>query len=251
MTESSFQDHFSARAAGYAAFRPSYPASLFRWLAHESPGRSVAWDCATGSGQAALGLAPYFDRIVATDASASQLEHAKAAPNVEYRVAPAELSGLADHSIDLVTVAQALHWFDRPRFFAEAGRVLRPGGLLACWMYNVMAVSESVDRVVARLYTDIVGPFWPGDRVLIDQDYRSIVMPFAEFEPPRFDMVEQWSFDHVVGYLRTWSAVTRYRQARGHDPVGLIEAELLAAWGAPGQTRPIRFPLTLRVARSA
>ena len=251
MTGNAFQDHFSARAAGYALFRPSYPAALFRWLADSCPARSVAWDCGTGSGQAALGLAPYFDRIVATDASASQLEHAKAAPNVEYRVAPAESSGLNDRSVDLVSVAQALHWFDRPRFFAEVGRVLRPGGLLACWMYNVMAVSEAVDRVVAHLYTDVVGPFWPGDRVLIDQDYRSIMIPFAEFEPPGFQMAEQWSFEHVVGYLRTWSAVTRYRQAKGHDPVGLIEADLLAAWGDPAQIRPIRFPLTLRVARPA
>jgi hypothetical protein len=115
-------------------------------------------------------------------------------------------------------------------------------------MYNVMAVNESFDRVVARLYTDIVGRFWPGDRVLIDQDYRSIVMPFPEFDPPRFEMAEEWSFERVVGYLRTWSAVTRYAQAKGHDPVGLVEADLLAAWGDPGRLRPIRFPLTLRVA---
>ena len=245
----SFQDRFSARAGGYAAYRPSYPAELFRWLAESSPGRDLAWDCGTGTGQAAIGLAPYFGRIVATDASASQLEHAKAAPNIEYRVAPAESSDLGDGSVALVTVAQALHWFDRPRFFAEAGRVLQPGGLLACWMYNMMQVDREFDRLVAHLYTDIVGPFWPGDRVLVDQNYRTIEFPFPEFEPPRFDMAEQWSFPHVVGYLRTWSAVSRYLQDMGHDPVALIEPELLAAWGDPGQTRTIRWPLALRVAR--
>jgi ubiquinone/menaquinone biosynthesis C-methylase UbiE len=244
-----FQDHFSARAVGYAAYRPSYPAGLFGWLAEASPREDVAWDCATGSGQAALGLAPYFRRIVATDASPAQLEHAKAASNIEYRMATAESSGLGDQSVDLVTVAQALHWFDRHRFFNEARRVLRPGGVLACWMYNRMRVSTDFDRLVGYLYTDIVGPFWPGDRVLVDQDYRTIELPFPELAPPRFEMTEQWSFQHVVGYLRTWSAVTRYLQAKGHDPVALVEPELLAAWGNPDQTRSVCWPLVVRVAR--
>ncbi len=244
-----FQDHFSARAAGYAVFRPSYPANLFAWLADASPDRNAAWDCGTGSGQAALGLAPYFRQVVATDASPSQLEHAKAAPGVEYRLAPAEASGLADQSMDLVTVAQALHWFDRPKFFAEAGRVLRPGGLLACWMYNLMQVDSEFDRVVGHLYSEIVGPFWPGDRILLDQDYRTIEFPFPEFEPPSFGMAEEWSFSHVMGYLRTWSAVTRYLNAQGHDPVALVEPDLLATWGPPDRTRVVRWPLVLRVAR--
>ncbi len=244
-----FQDHFSARAAGYATFRPSYPDQLFEWLAQNSPGRDVAWDCATGSGQAALGLAPFFRRVVATDASPSQLANAKPAPGVEYREAPGEASGLADRSIDLVTVAQALHWLDRPKFFAEAARVLRPRGLLACWMYSVMQVGAEFDRVVLRLYTDIVGPFWPGDRILIDQDYRTIEFPFPEFEPPRFEMIVEWSFGQVMGYLRTWSAVTRYLDANGHDPVALVESDLLAIWGDPSRSRVVRWPLVLRVAR--
>jgi len=244
-----FQDHFSSRAAGYAAYRPSYPAELFRWLAESSPGRDTAWDCATGSGQAAVGLAPHFFRVVATDASASQLEHARETPRVEYRVATAESSGLPGRSVDLVTVAQALHWLDRPRFFAEAGRVLRPGGLLACWMYNVMQVDQEFDRVVRHLYADIVGPFWPGDRIFIDQAYRTIEFPFPEIAPPRFDMAEEWSFPHLTGYLRTWSAVVRYRQEKGQDPVALVEPELLAIWGDPARPRTVRWPLALRVAR--
>ena len=248
MTEE-FQDHFSARSAGYAAYRPSYPAALFRWLAESSPGRETAWDSGTGSGQAALGLAPYFPQIVATDASASQLEHAKPAAGVEYRVAPAESSGLGDRSVDLVTVAQALHWFDRPRFFAEVNRVLRPGGLLACWMYNRMEVSPEFDRLVGRLYTDVVGPFWPGDRVLVDQGYRTIDFPVPELTPPSFEMTEQWSLHHLVGYLRTWSAVARYLKEKGQDPVAMVEPELKAVWGDPERTRTVRWPLALRVAR--
>lgn len=248
MTEE-FQDHFSARSAGYAAYRPSYPAALFRWLAESSPGRETAWDSGTGSGQAAVGLAPYFPQIVATDASASQLEHAKPAAGVEYRVAPAESSGLGDRSVDLVTVAQALHWFDRPRFFAEVNRVLRPGGLLACWMYNLMEVSPEFDRLVGRLYTDVVGPFWPGDRVLVDQGYRTIDFPVPELTPPSFEMTEQWSLHHLVGYLRTWSAVARYLKEKGQDPVAMVEPELKAVWGDPERTRTVRWPLALRVAR--
>ena len=138
---------------------------------------------------------------------------------------------------------------DRPKFFAEARRVLRSGGLLACWMYNVMQVNREFDRLVGHLYSDIVGPFWPGDRILIDHDYRTIEFPFPEFEPPSFEMTEEWSFGHVVGYLRSWSAVTRYLDAKGHDPVALVEPELLAVWGNPDRTRPIRWPLTLRVAK--
>ncbi len=248
MTEG-FQDHFSARSAGYAAYRPSYPAALFRWLAESSPGRETAWDSGTGSGQAALGLAPYFRQIVATDASASQLEHAKPAVGVEYRVVPAESSGLGDRSVDLVTVAQALHWFDRPRFFAEVNRVLRPGGLLACWMYNLMEVSPEFDQLVGHLYTDVVGPFWPGDRVLVDQGYRTIEFPGPELTPPTFEMTEQWSLHHLVGYLRTWSAVTRYLKEKGQDPVAMVEPELKAVWGDPDRTRTVRWPLALRVAR--
>ena len=244
-----FQDHFSARAAGYAAYRPSYPAALFEWLAELSPGREAAWDCATGSGQAALGLAPYFRRVVATDASVSQLAHAKAAAGIEYRVAPAESSGLPDRSVDLVTVAQALHWLDRPRFYAEVGRVLRPGGLLACWMYNLIEVTAEFDRLVGRFYTEVVGPFWPGNRVLVDQGYRTVEFPSPELAPPRFEMTEEWTLDHVVGYLGTWSAVTRYLEAKGHDPVALIVPELKAVWGDPGRTRTVRWPLSLRVAR--
>jgi SAM-dependent methyltransferase len=248
MSEPRFGDHFSARSAGYATFRPTYPPELFDWLAGHCPARETAWDCATGSGQAAIGLARRFDRVVATDASASQIANAPTAPNIEYQVAPAEASGLPDHSADLITVAQALHWLDRPRFFAEVERVGRPGALLACWMYGLMRITPAVDAVVARLYWEIVGSFWPTERALVESAYRTIEIPFPELDPPAFTMTFDWTLTHIVGYLRTWSAVTRYAAARAEDPVGLVADDLAQAWGESDTVRPVAFPLAVRVA---
>jgi SAM-dependent methyltransferase len=229
-------------------YRPTYPDSLYRWLAESVAERGTVWDCGTGNGQAALGLAPHFRRVIATDPSEAQLAHARPAANIEYRVATAEQSGLEDVSIDLVTVAQAAHWFDRPRFFAEVRRVAKPGALLAVWMYNLMTVDDAVDRVIEHLYRDVVGRYWPGDRVLIDSDYRTIEIPFPEFIPPSFEMTAEWNGDHVLGYLRTWSAVARYQADTREDPVSLVAPELLAAWGGADRVRRVRWPLRLRAA---
>jgi SAM-dependent methyltransferase len=159
-----FKDHFSSASDRYAAYRPDYPAALFAWLAGLCAERELAWDCATGSGQAALGLAPHFRRVVATDASAEQVRHAAPHPLIDYRVAPAEASGLADHSVDLVTVAQAAHWFDLPRFYAEAARVLKPGGAIAVWGYGRMLLPGEMDGLFQRFYAKTVGPYWPPER---------------------------------------------------------------------------------------
>ncbi|MFN0177669.1 MAG: class I SAM-dependent methyltransferase [Gemmatimonadales bacterium] len=245
---SGFQDHFSERAAGYATYRPTYPDDLFEWLASRAPSRRLAWDCATGSGQAVAGLARRFERVVATDASADQLKNARPFPNVEYRVARAEASELEAGSVDLITVAQALHWFDHGTFFAEVGRVARPGAIVAAWMYNLMQVSPEFDQILARFYSETVGPFWPGERVYVDQGYRTVSIPFRELAPPPFEMEADWSFDHLLGYLRTWSAVARYAKARGDDPVALVAPELARHWGAPDLVRRVCWPIALRVA---
>ena len=245
----SFQDHFSDRAGGYAAYRPRYPEALFAWLAGACRSREVAWDCATGNGQAACGLAGHFGRVIATDASAAQIENATPGPGVEYRVAPAEACGLPDRSVDLVTVAQALHWVDRPRFYREAHRVGRPGALLACWMYHLVRSGPTVDPIIDRFYQDVVGPYWPGERALIDQQYATIEFPAPELEAPRITMTANWTLPQLIGFLGTWSAVSRYLAARGHDPVALIVADLEGAWGNPSELRELRWPVSLRVAR--
>ena len=244
--EPTFKDHFSAQSAGYARHRPCYPRKLFEFLAGLS-GRRRAWDCATGTGQAAVALAEVFGEVIATDASQAQIDAAVTHPRVSYRVAIAEESGLPAGSVDLVTVGQALHWFDIERFFAEASRVLVPGGVLAAWCYELCRVSPDCDRIVRRLYSDIVGPYWPPERRLIEERYAAIEFPGTRLVAPGLAMNARWNVEDMLGYLRTWSACHRYRREQGGDPVERIEDELRAAWGAAPRTA--RWPLTVKVVR--
>lgn len=246
---SGFRDHFSSASDRYAAFRPDYPAALYAWLAGLCAEQNTAWDCATGSGQAAVGLAAHFRRVLATDASAEQIRHAMPHSRVAYRVAPAEASGLADGSVDLVSVAQAAHWFDLPRFYAEAARVLKPDGVLALWGYGRMVLPDKMDAPFQRFYAETVGPFWPSERALIDDAYRSLDFPFAEIQSPAFHIEVEWTLPRLLDYLSTWSAVKRYRSARGDDPLPALTAALQPLWGDPEVALHLQWPLFLRVGR--
>lgn len=195
-----------------------------------------------------MSLASWFERVTATDASAAQIGAAKRHPNVEYRVAPAEDSGLADASVDLLTVAQALHWFDIPRFFAEAVRVLAPGGILAVWSYEHCGVEPGIDALVRRLY-ESVDAWWPPERRLVESRYAGIDLPMPAVASPEFEMTIAWTAEAMLGYLRTWSACQRYLHDRGTDPVSAIEGELRSRWGS-GE-RQVRWPLTLKIGRTA
>lgn len=242
-----FQDHFSGQSACYARYRPHYPAELFRFLAGLAEDHSLAWDCATGNGQAAIALSAHFERVVATDASSAQIEAAVAQAGVTYRVAAAESSQLDADSIDLITVGQALHWFDLESFFAEAERVLTSDGVLAAWCYELCKVSDACDAVIDKLYTEIVGEFWPPERRLTEARYAGITLPGQPLKSREFQMGAAWTAADMLGYLRTWSACARYREAHGDDPVTRIEAALRAAWGEG--RRPVHWPLTLLVSR--
>ncbi len=242
-----FIDHFSHDAAGYAAYRPVYPAELFDWLAERAPAREMAWDCATGNGQAALGLAARFERVLATDASRQQIAHARPHARVEYRVASAEQSGLPAAAFDLVSVAQAAHWFDLPRFYAEARRVLRPGGVLALYGYERLQVNPAVDAVVDRLYRQELEGFWPPQRRHVEAAYRDLPFPFREMDTPSFSMTAQWDLSALLGYLASWSAVKRYREHHGRDPVQSLRPALEQAWGSPRTRRTIKWRIFLRV----
>jgi SAM-dependent methyltransferase len=244
-----FKDHFSSASDRYAAYRPDYPAALFAWLAGLCAERELAWDCATGSGQAALGLVPHFHRVVATDASAEQIRHAAPHPLIDYRVAPAEASGLVDHSVDLVTVAQAAHWFDLPHFYAETARVLKPGGAIAVWGYGRVLLPGEMDALFQRFYAETVGPYWPPERALIDDAYRSQDFPFTEIQSPAFAIEVEWTLPRLMDYLSTWSAVKRYQSAREHDPLPALLAELRPLWGDPEAARTLQWPLFLRAGR--
>ncbi len=243
----SFKDHFSGHAAEYAASRPLYPAALFDFLAGSCATTGLVWDAGCGNGQAARALAGRFDRVYATDASAEQIRQAGAAGGVEFHCEPAERCGLPDHVVDLVTVAQAAHWFDLPAFYPEARRVLKPGGLLALWCYGSNGVAGAVDPLVEQLCHGVLGAWWPPERAQVENGYAELHFPFPRLPVPRLEVRMRWSVDEYLAYLRSWSATQRYRRETGADPVASIEAPLRAAWGP--RRRTVRWPLGLLLAR--
>ena len=245
----SFKDHFSERAGEYTRYRPGYPAAFFDWLAGQTVRHETAWDCGCGNGQAAIELATYYRQVLATDPSRQQIEKAMPHERISYYVASAEESGLADGSIDLIVVAQALHWFDFERFYIEVRRVAQPGGVLAALSYGEVRVEGAPDTVVSHFYHDIIGPFWPPERRYVDEGYVSIPFPFEEIEAPAFAMQIDWNLEQLNGYLGTWSAVKEYEMRMGKNPLDLIGAELLAAWSDPELPRRVSWPLSFRIGR--
>ncbi|GBD31622.1 putative methyltransferase [bacterium HR33] len=241
-----FQDHFSGTAPEYARYRPGYPEALFDFLARVCPERGLAWDCATGNGQAAVSLARRFRAVIATDASRKQLANAFRRPNVFYWVASEADSGIPAGSVDLVTAAQALHWFDREAFYREVRRVSKPCGVIAVWCYRRFSVSPEIDRLVNRFNTELVGPYWPYDRQVVDSGYRSLDFPFDELRVPEFAIQQSWTLAELGKYIETWSSVKRFRELRGQNPVpGLLE-QLREVWGDPEERRIVRWPLAVR-----
>jgi SAM-dependent methyltransferase len=244
-----FADHFSGVSSGYAAFRPAYPDALFDALTDIAPSCALAWDCGTGTGQATIALAHRFAEVVGTDASAKQIEQATPHPRVTYRVAPAHESGLEDGSVGLITVAQALHWFDVDAFHDEAKRVLMPHGIIAEWSYALLDVPSA--PAVTALVRDLehgIASCWPVERKHVDDGYASLDFPFTPVDLGTFVMEADWSAEQLLGYLGTWSAVSRSRTDTGVDPLARFATELPNAWG-PAPVHRIQWPLIVRVGR--
>jgi SAM-dependent methyltransferase len=238
---------FKTVAREYANFRPGYPPELFEWLARVSPALDAVWDCGCGSGQASTALAEHFTVVYGTDIAAEQIAAARQNPRVRYAVAPAEHSGLAEGSVDLVTVAQALHWFDVDAFYAEARRVARPGALIAVWNYpRPKFVDLTLDERFVGFYRDVVGPYWPPERRHIEANYSTLPFPFVPVEAPPFALKLNWNIEQVVGYVSSWSATARYRKALGRDPVPLLRESLEATWPPGFGTVAVSMPLGLR-----
>jgi len=243
-----FKDHFSTQARDYGRYRPGYPDALIAFVASVAPARGLALDVATGSGQAALMLAEYFQSVLASDASAEQLRQAKAHPRVHYLRHRAEQLPVRAGVVDAIAVAQAAHWFDLDSFYEEARRVLRPRGVVALWTYSGIELGAPLDEPIQRFYTDTVGQYWPPERVHVEQQYRTLPFPLTELKAPPFAYTAEWSLDDLLGYVSTWSAVAGYRRARGSDPLPALGAALQHLW--PGaERRPVHFPLHLRIGR--
>jgi SAM-dependent methyltransferase len=240
---------YSPFAREYAQYRPGYPAELFSRLASLVDRRNLAWDCATGNGQAALELVKHFDRVIATDVSAEQIRRAAQHPRIEYRVAKSEQSGLDDRSVDLVTVATAMHWFDLERFYAEARRIIRPGGLLAAWAYHVGYVEPPFDRIFGRFYRDVVSPYFASGARLVDARYETITLPGESAEAGDFFVSAAWNLDQMLAFIGSWSGTRQYIKERGEDPAAFISEELERLWGERERIHVVRWPLFIRISR--
>lgn len=240
-------DHFSGHAADYAKFRPGYPEALFDWIARQTAGHDLAWDCGCGNGQASVPLAARYRRVAATDFSAEQIAQARPHPNIDYRAAPAEASGLPDRCSDLVTIAQALHWFDFDKFYAEVRRVVKPGGAIVAWTYQLLRGEPAINAVLDDFYRNTLGAHWPAERKWVDLAYRGMPFPFEEITAPKFEIRLQWSLDDLIAYVGTWSATRRCIQAEGRDPMPALREQLAPAWCA-GE-REIVWPIVLKAGR--
>lgn len=247
MANEKFEDHFSRQAEAYARHRPRYPGALIDWLSALAPSRRMAWDCGTGSGQVATALAERFERVIATDASAGQIAHATAHERVEYRVEPAGDVPIDDASIDLVTVAAALHWFDLEPFYAEVKRVGKPDGIIAAWTYWLPTIAPEIDALIVHYTMDIVGQSWPERIQRVIDHYETLPFPFHEIAAPAFAATAEWDLDSLEGYIDTWSATQRHLREHGLHPIDLIHDELQRAWGDARDVRKIEWPLDLRV----
>jgi len=246
----SFKDHFSNHAKEYSDFRPTYPKEVFEFLASQCSHHELVWDCATGNGQSALALTSFFDKVQASDASAEQIKHAIPHNKVTYHTWSAEASELPDNSVDLITVSQALHWFNFDLFYKEAKRVLKKNGVLAAWCYELFNVrnNEALTEILRHIYNDIAGPHWPDERAYVEQHYNSIPFPFEESKVPNFAMITEWDFETFCGYIKTWSASKIYHNATGQDVLHDSLTKLKTIWGDQ-ETYTLEWPLYFRLGK--
>jgi SAM-dependent methyltransferase len=250
-----FEDHFSSLASVYAQYRPRYPEALYAYLARQvCPGQDfcdLAVDCATGNGQAALGLAQHFKRVVALDAGQGQLSQAAAHPRVHYLAARAEHTPLASGSADLIAAAMAVHWFDMGIFYREVRRVLRPnGGVLALWGYHHSLIDPGIDPILRDFYYKTTGPYWSPSMRWLEEKYRTLPFPFEELPAPDFDIQLDWSLNELLGFMNSWSAVKKFKEVKGYHPFTEMYDSLVEAWGDPEAARPVRLPMFFRIGRA-
>lgn len=242
-------DHFSTISAAYAAFRPRYPRALFEFIASIAPRRQRAWDCGAGSGQATVDLADWFEEVIGTDASAEQIARAPRHAKITWAVTRAESTPLATASIDVITIAQALHWFDFDRFYAEVRRVAATDAVICAWTYEAPRMEGPVGEALRHFAFETLADYWPPGRSYVDEGYRSIPFPFERLVAPTLSLEDRWTLDQVAGFMRTWSAVARFAETHGTDPVVPIERELRELWPDPNEPRRITWRLAVLAGR--
>ena len=244
------KDNFSTKSDLYAKFRPSYPQRFYDYLNDLVNTKDAAWDCGTGTGQVAVALAKSFTQVYASDLSKSQITAAVQKSNISYSVQQAEKTNYSADQFDLITVAQALHWFDFEAFYREVRRTLKPSGLFCVMGYGNLQISEEINPILSEFYTDTIGSYWDIERKYIDEKYRTIPFPFKEIETPKFTLSLHWTLEHLIGYLNTWSAVKHYISKEKVNPVNEVYRKLKDQWGED-VTKQIRFPMLLRIGRLA
>lgn len=242
------KDNFSSASDQYARYRPTYPQEFFNYLNSIVPNKNNAWDCGTGNGQVALELAKTFNHVQATDISRSQVNNALPANNITYSVQPAESTSFENGLFDLIVVAQAIHWFHFERFYPEVRRTAGKEALLCVVGYSRPEVSKEIDQIITGFYTNVIGPYWDKERRYIDEDYKTIPFPFPEIRPPQFTNKLQWTLEHFIGYLNTWSAVKHFIRQNNYNPVDQLQTEIEKHWN-PNQPKEITFPLLLRIGK--
>lgn len=242
------KDNFSNQSAAYAKYRPAYPPELYQFLFSLVKDKDAAWDCGTGNGQVAMELSKFFAKVTATDISEQQIKNAVRRDNIFYSVARAEGTVFADNSFGLITVAQAIHWFDFESFYREVNRTLKPGGIFAVIGYGLIRIDNETDQIIDHFYQHIIGPFWDKERRYIDENYQTIPFPFNELQAPVLKNSFEWTLEELLGYLETWSAVQHYIKAKNENPVNLLKKELGKIW-VKGTTKKVQFPILLRVTK--
>lgn len=241
-----YMAHFGEKSAEYRQFRPQYPDELYHYLNSKVNQHDLAWDCGTGNGQAAFKLADYFTQVVATDLNQAQLDMAMKKENIRYFCCSAEKTPLDNQTIDLITVAQALHWFNLDEFYLEVMRVLKPDGILAAWCYSLGKINEEMNKVILKIYDTILGDqYWPKERRYIDAEYKTIPFPFTKISTPTFEIKKEMNFFALIGYLNTWSAVKEYQKINQHNPLNFIYSDLQKIWGDPEKMYTMTWPIHL------
>ena len=239
------KDNFSSQSVNYERYRPDYPVELYKYIFSHVKSFDHAWDCATGNGQVAKYLTRNFKQVEASDISHKQLDHAYNHIKINYHVCPAESTPFRNDQFDLVTVAQALHWFDFKKFFPEVKRVLKPSGILAVWTYGLLKINEEIGPIVSDFYKNTVGPYWDDERKHVENQYLDIEFPFNYALKKAFFMYKNWSLDDFTGYLNTWSSVKKYKKDQGHDPVTPLKSKISELW--PGDDCKVTFPIYLHL----